>query len=88
MTEKRLRTMWVERQRYRRLAFYAAIGGGVLALLYGGLLARALRAEDGGPPAAFAPQALLALAAGVFLPRWFVLLLWRRKRRLHAQEWE
>jgi pilus assembly protein TadC len=86
MVERRVRTWWVVRERYRRVAWAASALGGFAALL---LVLLALR--DDGPGALASPgflgMSLLFLAAGVVVPRWIVNALWRRQKKRNALDW-
>ena len=86
--EKRRRTFWLVRDRYRRLGFTAGLIGAMVAIAL--VAAFAVRT---GPAAAvqsptFIIQSLLIVAAGLGLPRLVVHGLWRQQRRRNWQEWD
>jgi hypothetical protein len=81
--ERRVRTAWLLRERYRRVAWLAAIVGGLAALTV-----IALMVEDLGSAAVLTSPSLLvgsalALASCVLLPRWAVGAIGRRHSRRH-----
>ena len=85
MAEQRVRTWWVVRQRYQRAAWLAAFVGAGLALVPIWLTLR-----DDGIQALTSVRALASsaalLAAGFFIPRWVVMMLWRRQKARQLTE--
>ena len=79
MAEQRVRTWWRVRQRYQRAAWLAALVGAGVALVPIFLTLR-----DDGVQALTSVRALASsaalLAAGFFIPRWVVMMLWRRQK--------
>jgi hypothetical protein len=84
--ERRVRTSYVMRRRYRHTAWIAAFLGALLALVP---VIEAARSND--PSALYAPGFLGGSAAlvliGAALPLLIVTALWRRTRNRHASEW-
>lgn len=84
--ERRVRTFWLMRERYRVASRVAAALGGVAAL---GLVgATGWRDYSAGVPISreFAVQSALLMAAGILIPYVATRLLWRRYRRLHYED--
>lgn len=86
MSERRVHTWWLVRERYRRAAWLAALLGIGLAAVPVIMMVEAegLQALASGQAIA---GSLILLALGFFLPRWLVLALWRRQRARHLAEW-
>ena len=86
MEERRVRTSYVMRRRYRRAAWIAALIGALLALVPVIELA-----WSNDPSALYAPGFLGGSAAlvliGAAVPWLIVTALWRRTRNRHASEW-
>ncbi len=86
MEERRVRTWYVVRQRYRRAAWIASAVGVLLALVP---VAQTARSDD---PSALSSPGFLAGSAilvviGFVLPWLIVMALWRRTRNRHVSEW-
>lgn len=81
--KRRIRTAWLLRQRYRRLALPVAVLGGLAAAVPIWLVL----ADVGVAGALASPLFLLAsalvVAAGALLPRWLVTVIGRRHVRWH-----
>jgi pilus assembly protein TadC len=86
MMERRVRTWWVVRERYRRAGWAASVLGGLLALLP---ILAAVRADGLG--ALLDPRFLLislaVVTAGVVVPAWIVSALWRWQKRRNGVNW-
>lgn len=86
MEERRVRTSYVMRRRYRRAAWIAALLGALLALVP---VIETARSDD--PSALYTPGFLAGSAAlvliGAAVPWLIVTALWRRTRNRHASEW-
>jgi hypothetical protein len=86
MEERRVRTWYVVRRRYRRAARIAAVLGALVALA---AVVQAVRSQD--PAAAYSPGFLVGsavlVAIGFGLPYLTVIALWRWTRNRHAAEW-
>ena len=81
--ERRVHTSWLLRERYRRAALFAALFGGLAALV-----AIVLLVDDLGTAAVltspgFLAGSALALASCILLPRWAVGIIGRRHSRRH-----
>jgi len=86
MAERRVRTWWTVRERYRRVGWAVSALCGVAALL---AVVAALR--DGGVAALGSPRfiliSILLVAAAVLGPRWIVNALWRRQKARNQLDW-
>jgi threonine/homoserine/homoserine lactone efflux protein len=83
--ERRPRTFWVMRERYRRAAGVVTVAG-----IVAGLAIVAYLAPRGGGlllQRAFIVQAALIVAASALLPWLLVRLMWRIERRRRREEW-
>lgn len=80
---RRVRTYWLLRERYQRLALCAAVAGGLAALAY-----VAFVVDEAGVLATLASPRFLLVSALLFascvlLPRWAVRAFGRRHSRRH-----
>ncbi len=86
MVERRVRTWWVVRERYRRVAWAASVLGGLLGLVP---ILATLRAD--GPGALLEPRfvaiSVAMVVGGALVPAWAVNAVWRWRRRRNALEW-
>ncbi len=86
MAERRVRTWWVMRERYRRAAWAASVLGGLLALVP---VLATLRAD--GLDALLEPRFLAIsvamVVAGALVPGWAVNAVWRWRKKRNAVEW-
>jgi hypothetical protein len=86
MMERRVRTWWVVRERYRRAGWAASVLGGLL-----GLLPTIATLWSDGPGVLLDPRFLLVslamAAAGVLIPAWIVTALWRWQKRRNGVNW-
>lgn len=79
--ERRVRTIWVLRERYHRMARIAGFAGAALAGLLVGVLWVAATGSAHPPTARFYLFAVVFVAAAAYLPRWAVIARWHRVRR-------
>jgi hypothetical protein len=85
MMERRVRTAWLVRQRFRRAANLATLAGILLALL---LVAAARPATpEGWVQFGFVTGALGVLLVGAVAPRLAVQAVWRVVRWRNHEEW-
>jgi hypothetical protein len=86
MEERRVRTWYAVRRRYRRAAWIAAAIGVLLALVP---VVQTARSDD--PSALHTPAFLggsaVLVVIGAVVPWLIVMALWRRTRNRHASEW-
>lgn len=84
--ERRVRTFWVVRKRYRWAGRVSAGVGGSAALAL--VAAIALQQHSAGMPIgrSFVLQSALLVALGVLLPLVVTNLLWRRYRLRHYED--
>lgn len=86
--ERRVRTYFVVRQRFRRIAMIASIAGLLVALIP--ILVSLL---DLGTAAAlqsrsFVVYSILLLLVGGVVPRWVVFTCWNQVKRRRREEWQ
>lgn len=85
--DRRVRTFWVVRQRYKRAAWIASGIGTVVGLLLAVLVIR-LDLADGKLSSGGIAACIILLAAFIIVPRLVVSMMWRSARRRHYWEWQ
>lgn len=88
MEKRRVRTFWKVRRRYRLMANLAAATGGLTALALAAFVIWSLVMADVTITVSLIIILIVFIAVMAFVPRWFILSLWRRKRRAHALDGE
>jgi hypothetical protein len=87
MAERRLRTGWILRERWRRATWTATALGAAAGLVVCFLVARSYLATGHAPGAGFLAVLGAILALATLLPRQIVAALGRRARRRHRLDW-
>lgn len=81
--ERRVRTAWRLRKRYRRLALPAAVLGGLAAAVPIWFVLADVGLAGALASPGFLLGSALVVAAGALLPRWLVAVIGRRHVRWH-----
>ena len=88
LSERRLRTIYIVRRRYRRAGWVAAFCGALAALAFVAVAYRSTPASEQGPFSDFLFPAGLIVAATTCVPWAILRLAWHRALRRHFWEWQ